>query len=106
MRYFLLFFLTACTVNLTLNHPINVRVTSSILTYKKDILPIMINKCSMCHNEKLPQLNWMVYNVAYNKRDSIKLRLLNRSMPPAYTAPLLDNERELVLNWINQGAKE
>lgn len=74
------------------------------LTYLKDILPIIKLRCAMCHNSGTPDRNWMDYQTTYKKRDSIKLRLENRSMPIGIT--MLDSERKKMIDWVNQGAKK
>lgn len=73
-------------------------------SYKKDILPIFQKNCSMCHNGNTPDRNWLVYQVAYNSREKIKMRLENGSMPIGIK--MLDEDRKKVIEWVNKGAKK
>lgn len=81
----------------------SVKLTNE-LTYSKDILPIIKNRCAMCHNSGTPDRNWLDYQTTYKKRASIKLRLENRSMPIGIT--MLDSERKMMINWVNSGGKK
>lgn len=74
------------------------------ISYQKDILPIIQLRCAMCHNNSTPERNWLDYKTAFNKKDSIKLRLENRSMPLGIT--MLESERQLMIEWVKQGAKK
>jgi uncharacterized membrane protein len=82
---------------------IKLTTTERKLSYQKDILPIIKNRCQICHNTGTPERNWMDYKTAYNKRASIKLRLENRTMPIGVT--MLETERKLMIEWVKQGAK-
>lgn len=82
----------------------NLLIIFLVITYSKDILPIIKTRCAMCHNSGTPDRNWLDYNVAYKKRVNIKLRLENRTMPIGIT--MLDSERKLMIDWVKQGAKK
>ena len=73
-----------------------------VLSHKKDIVPIVEKRCAMCH-DVMPERNWKLYKDAFNKKDAIKLRLSNKTMPVG--VPMPDNERALMIEWVNQGAK-
>lgn len=83
---------------------LSVYPVNNTLTYSINILPIIKNRCAMCHNSGTPDRNWLDYNTTYKKRASIKLRLENRTMPIGIT--MLDSERQMMINWVNQGAKK
>jgi len=72
-------------------------------TYTQDIKPIFQNRCSRCH-DYLGDKNWQVYQNAYTHRDMIKVKMLDKSMPPDTSIP--QEERDLIVKWIDKGAKE
>lgn len=74
-----------------------------IISFKKDMLPLIQQKCSICHNFSTPERNWLDYKTAFKKREQIKLRLDNRTMPIGTT--MTDAERNLMIDWVKQGAK-
>ncbi len=78
--------------------------TKSTLTYTRDARPVLERRCAQCHNQRWPGYNWLNYDDAYAKRDKIKLRVKNFSMPPAQTMPKA--ERDTLIEWIEQGAKK
>lgn len=102
--FIILFIVSLLKVYLTERRDQRITLSSvdRTLTYSKDILPIIKNRCAMCHNSGTPDRNWLDYNTAYKKRASIKLRLENRTMPIGIT--MLDSERQMMINWVNQGA--
>lgn len=75
------------------------------LSYNKDIKPIFQNRCILCHNESVPERNWMDYKTAKKKKDKIKLRIENKTMPP-YDNGITEKERREIIDWVNSGAKE
>jgi len=75
----------------------------STISYKKDVLPVIQQKCSICHNFGTPERNWLDYKTTFNKRKQIKLRLENRTMPIGTV--MTDAERKLMIDWVDQGAK-
>lgn len=70
----------------------------------KDIEPIFKKRCAQCHNSTTPGMNWQDYKVAFAKRDKIRLRVTNRSMPP--NVRLDKEEIELIQKWVDQGGQE
>lgn len=74
------------------------------VTYQEHMLPLFKEKCQMCHNQTTPDKNWMIYETAYKKRDLIKLRISNRTMPLGLT--LTDRQRNLIIKWVDTGAKK
>lgn len=93
MKWLMVLLITGCTVQL--KRPIPVEIAEAIITFNQ-VKPVLLNRCFPCHN-------WINYAVAYPNRNRIKLRLLNKTMPPNNL--MLANERELVILWINQGSK-
>lgn len=88
---------------LTLLIPLQVYATS----YKKDAKPIFENKCMLCHNDSMPDKNWMKYNIAVSKKDLILKRVwVLKDMPPGNVTVISYTEREILKNWIEEGCKE
>lgn len=74
------------------------------LTYTRDALPIFQTHCIKCHNATTPTRNWLVYEVAFQKRIMIKIRIKSKSMPMGVTK-ITDSERQTLIQWVEQGAK-
>lgn len=73
------------------------------VTYHKDVRPVFEKRCAQCHNERWPDKNWMDYEKAFTNREKIKRRVESWSMPPNGNMP--KEERALVKQWVDQGAK-
>ena len=74
-----------------------------VLTYTKDALPIFQARCSKCHHARTPGRNWLNYEDAFRKRIMIKFRIKTKAMPPRGN-PITDEEREILMKWVDQGA--
>lgn len=93
--------------------PIN---TNQVPTYFRDVRPIVMRRCSRCHNEQARFVyNWLDYRTAYADRDEIARRIWNsykgtyfkESMPIANSPESLaitDEERATIRNWVLDGA--
>ena len=78
---------------------------SQNITYTKDIKPVFQTRCYICHNEGVPDRNWMDYKIAYSKRKLIDQNVyVDKTMPMGMDMP--DSERKLIHDWIKEGAKE
>lgn len=93
------------------------------VTYEKDVEPILIAKCAVCHsgNEKKGKLDLGTYDallkggkrgpgfVAGKADDSwfykLSTRAVKPAMPPRGEEPLTPEELALIKLWIDQGAK-
>ncbi len=85
-------------------------------TYLRDILPIIMRRCSRCHNEQARFVyNWLDYGTAYKDRDEIARRVwdswkeyyFKESMPIANSPEALaitPQERAEIRNWVLEGA--
>jgi mono/diheme cytochrome c family protein len=85
-------------------------------TYLRDILPIIMGKCSRCHNEQARFVyNWLDYRTAFADRGEIKRRVwdswkgdyFKESMPIANSPEslaLTDAERQVIRDWVANGA--
>jgi len=89
--------------------------TNTAPTYLRDILPIIMGKCSRCHNEQARFVyNWLDYQTAFADRWEIKRRVwdawkgtyFKESMPIANSPEsmaLTDQERLTIRNWVDDG---
>jgi mono/diheme cytochrome c family protein len=85
-------------------------------TYLRDVLPIIMGKCSRCHNEQARFVyNWLDYKTAFTDRGEIKRRVwdswkgtyFKESMPIANSPEsfaLTDRERLIIRTWVTEGA--
>ena len=71
-----------------------------------DVKPIFKQRCNMCHHSGFKGSDWNKYRDVFNKREKIKFRLQNRTMPPGNATRMTDEERTKILDWIDQGAKK
>src|SRR5665213_1164099 len=90
--------------------------TNQSPTYLRDILPIIMGRCSRCHNEQAKFVyNWLDYRTAFADRWEMKRRVwdswkgtyFKESMPIANSPEsfaLTDDERSIIRNWVMQGA--
>ncbi len=84
-------------------------------TYLGDVLPILMGKCSRCHNEQARFVyNWLDYKTAFTDRWEIRRRVwdswkgsyFKESMPIANSPESLamtDEERLTIRNWVAEG---
>src|SRR6266436_386089 len=85
-------------------------------TYLRDVLPIIMGKCSRCHNDEARFVyNWLDYRTAFADRWEIRRRVWDswqgtyykESMPIANSPESLainDEERLTIRNWVAGGA--
>ena len=85
-------------------------------TYLRDILPILMGKCSRCHNEQARFVyNWLDYKTAFADRWEIARRVwdswhgtyFKESMPISNSPESLaitEEERLTIRNWVGAGA--
>src|SRR6266436_478792 len=85
-------------------------------TYLRDVLPIIMGKCSRCHNDEARFVyNWLDYRTAFADRWEIRRRVwdswkgtyFKESMPIANSPEslaLTDEERLTIRNWVAAGA--
>jgi len=90
--------------------------TNQTPTYLRDVLPIIMGKCSRCHNEQARFVyNWLDYRTAFADRWEIRRRLWDswkgtyykESMPIANSPESLaitDEERSIIRDWVAHGA--
>lgn len=86
------------------------------VTYARDVLPILVGKCSACHTAEGKFLaDWADYDTAYKKRLEIKRRVWDswqgryykEPMPAGYspqTLAMTVAERQTIKQWVDDGA--
>jgi uncharacterized membrane protein len=81
--------------------------TDGDVTFKKEIRPIFEKRCAQCHNARWPDKNWLDYTRAKQHADRIKMRVwIQKNMPPGNFSGMTEDERKLVRDWVDNGAKE
>lgn len=90
--------------------------TSAEPTYLRDVLPIIMRRCSRCHNEQARFVyNWLDYKTAFKDRGEIERRIwdawrgvyFKESMPIANSPESLaitPEERAAIREWVLDGA--
>jgi mono/diheme cytochrome c family protein len=85
-------------------------------TYLRNVLPIIMRRCSRCHNEQARFVyNWLDYRTAYQDRGEIERRIwdawkgvyFKESLPIANSPESLaitDEERAAIRAWVLSGA--
>jgi uncharacterized membrane protein len=48
--------------------------------------------------------NWQVYENAFSHKDKIKEKIISKEMPIGKNMP--QSERDLIVEWVNEGAKK
>lgn len=76
------------------------------ISFEKDVKPVFSSKCSQCHNSNTSLGNWLEYDQAYQKRYVIRNRVQSRKMPHFTDSSMTNFEINLIVDWVNTGAKE
>ena len=96
--------------------PVATETINRAPTYLRDVLPIIMGKCSRCHNDQARFVyNWLDYRTAFADRWEIKRRLWDswkgtyykESMPIANSPESLaitEEERLIIRDWVAHGA--
>jgi len=92
------------------------RGTSTEVTYYRDVMPIMQNRCQDCHRPgEVGPFSLMTYKQAVNWADDIKEYTHNRKMPPwkpsagkdySGNRRLSDAELTAIAKWVDNGCPE
>ena len=92
--------------------------TNAAPTYLGDVRPIVMRRCSRCHNEQARFVyNWLDYRTAFADRNEIARRVWNswkgdyfkESMPIANSPESLaitEDERAIIRKWVLNGANK
>ena len=103
------------TVAFAQSPPTPPATTNTAPTYLRDILPIIMGKCSRCHNEQARFVyNWLDFRTAYADRWEIKRRVwdswrgtyFKEAMPIANSPEslaLTEEERLAIRHWVDDG---
>ncbi|MCM2278127.1 MAG: hypothetical protein NDJ89_08625 [Oligoflexia bacterium] len=70
----------------------------------EQLKPVIQNRCQLCHGSMAPEKNWSTYASAFLKRDRIRVMVESKAMPMGM--PMPDEERALILRWVDSGAPE
>ena len=106
MNGFILGILILLFLHLSLPYNRNYNNNSEDVTYTKDAQLIFKNRCSQCHNQSVPDRNWMNYDTAFKNRHKIKSRLENNTMPPGNNTGMTSDERKTIIKWVDDGGKK
>jgi len=90
---------------------------STRLTFAKDVAPIIYRTCSSCHRPgSAGPFDLLTYDDVYRHLKTISLTVRSGIMPPWPADPtyrhfrsekvLTENEKKIILDWIDQGAEE
>ncbi|MCB0366935.1 MAG: hypothetical protein H6624_12515 [Bdellovibrionaceae bacterium] len=75
------------------------------LSFAQDILPVVQNRCSLCHSAGSGLPFWEDYDVIVAKKDRVRHRVfVSQDMPRGNATGMTLEERDLVATWIDQGA--
>jgi mono/diheme cytochrome c family protein len=80
---------------------------AGVVSYNDHIKPLIFAKvCIECHGAVPGLPNWMDYNQAFAKKDSIRFRVSGKTMPPpnAKINSLTAAEIKLIQDWVDGGA--
>ena len=83
-------------------------------TYVRDVLPILMGRCSRCHNGQSSLPNWLDYKTAFADRHEIKRRVWDswkgayykQSMPAGNSQEcelITEDERKTLKGWVLEG---
>ena len=74
------------------------------ISYEEQVKPVFSRSCAQCHSGNTVLPNLLVYENAYKYRFQIREKMNDRSMP--HVGILKESERDLIRNWVNQGARK
>ena len=96
--------------------PVATETTNRAPTYLRDVLPIIMGKCSRCHNNQARFVyNWLDYRTAFADRWEIRRRLWDswkgtyyKEAMPIVNSPeslaITEEERLIIRDWVVHGA--
>lgn len=79
-------------------------VKNDVVSFKRDVRPVVKNRCMQCHNAKSNLPDITDYDVAAGLGPEIKKKMLTREMP--YFGGMTESERDLIILWVDQGVNE
>src|SRR3981081_1680490 len=92
-------------------------VSSSNITFNKDVLPVLQKNCQTCHRPgEVAPMSLLTYAEARPWAKAIKAAVLTKKMPPWFADPkvghfsndrsMSDRDRDLLAAWADSGAVE
>lgn len=78
--------------------------SKDFISFEKQVRPVIKNRCTQCHSAQAGLPDISDYEVAYELRFDIKDKVQTRKMP--YFGKMKESERDLIIDWVNQGAKK
>jgi hypothetical protein len=93
------------------------RFAAAEITYSRDVAPILYRHCTGCHHPNdIAPMSLMNYQSARPWAKAVRQAVLLKKMPPwfadrsvghfANDPTLSDSQRQTIVNWVDQGAKE
>jgi mono/diheme cytochrome c family protein len=82
----------------------NVWSAKETITFTKDVQSIHKSHCLRCHGTSGALPDVTDYETAFELRYDIKKKVQTRQMP--YFGDMKESERDIIIKWINEGAKE
>lgn len=93
-------------------------VSAQSISFKQQVLPILLNKCSECHGDENPEVRLTVVNyeqlmqgsefgIVVNPGDSVTsymIEMIALGEMPQDGEPVTDQELSLIKTWIEEGA--
>ena len=70
---------------------------------------VLVNKCLGCHSDadaSQGALSFETYKVVFQNKALLLDRILSGSMPQTPVAPLTSAEKDLIVQWLKNGARE
>jgi hypothetical protein len=106
-----------CFVALPAGSADDIKKEMKIVTFNKDVAPILYKNCAECHRAgEIAPMSLITYKEARPWARSIKEKVLVREMPPWHADPrhgqflndrrLSQQDVDTIVAWVDQGAKE
>ena len=77
------------------------------LTFRANMLPIFQSRCTLCHQAGGLLPDWTDYKTAFDLRNQLVYHVaVSRDMPMNNVTGMSDDERNAVVQWVDNGAAE
>jgi mono/diheme cytochrome c family protein len=109
-RFLIVVTVVACTASAA-------DVTDGLVTFNRDVLPILEKNCQGCHRPgQIAPMSFLTYEATRPWARQIKAVVVAKKMPPAVTSPhhimltkddgLTQAEIDIIVKWVDGGAVE